>query len=96
MIKYLVEFLGTFVFLSVIVATGQPILIVLALLLAILVGGGISGGHFNPAVSIMFYAKGGLTSLDLGAYIAAQVLGGLSALYVYSLLAQKSTNVVGI
>jgi len=96
MIKYLVEFLGTFVFLSVIVATGQPILIVLALLLAILVGGGISGGHFNPAVSIMFYANGGLTSLDLGAYIAAQVLGGLAALFVYSRLAQKGTNVVGI
>ena len=62
MIKYLVEFLGTFVFLSVIVATGQPVLIALALLLAILVGGGISGGHFNPAVSVMFYAKGGLSS----------------------------------
>jgi glycerol uptake facilitator-like aquaporin len=96
MIKYLVEFLGTFVFLSVIVATGQPILIALSLLLVILVGGGISGGHFNPAVSVMFYAKGGLSPLDLGAYITSQVLGGLAALYVYSLLAQKSTNVVGL
>lgn len=94
MIKYLVEFLGTFVFLSVIVATGQPVLIALALLLAILVGGGISGGHFNPAVSVMFYAKGGLSSLDLGGYIVAQVLGAGAALAVYTALTQKKINAV--
>jgi glycerol uptake facilitator-like aquaporin len=92
MINYLVEFLGTFVFLSVIVATGQPVLIALALLLAILVGGSISGGHFNPAVSVMFYAKGALSSLDLGGYILAQVLGGLAALGVYTALTKKRNN----
>jgi glycerol uptake facilitator-like aquaporin len=90
MIKYLVEFLGTFVFLSVIVATGQPVLIALALLLAILVGGGISGGHFNPAVSVMFYAKGGLTPVDLGGYIAAQIMGGLAALATFTALTRPA------
>lgn len=90
MIKYLVEFLGTFIFLSVIVATGQPVLIALSLLIAILVGGGISGGHFNPAVSVMFYAKGALSSMDLGGYIVAQVAGGLTALGVYTALTRKS------
>jgi len=90
MIKLLVEFLGTFLFLSVIVATGQPILISLALLLVILLGGGISGGHFNPAVSVMFYAKGGLSAANLAGYIAAQCLGGLGALGVYTLLSSRS------
>ncbi len=86
MLTYLVEFLGTFLFLSVIIATGTPVLIALALLLVILLGGGISGGHFNPAVSVMFWAKGALTNTDLLGYIVAQVLAGLSALTVYNFL----------
>lgn len=85
-LSYLVEFLGTFLFLSVIVATGQPILIALALLVVILLGGGISGGHFNPAVSLMFYLKGALTATDLFGYVVAQCLAGASALYVYKAL----------
>jgi len=93
LVKYAVEFVGTFLFLSTIVATGSPIMIAGALLLVILIGGGISGGHFNPAVSIMFYAKGALTGTDLIAYICAQVLGGLTALGAYVTLV-KSANVV--
>ena len=95
MLKYLIEFIGTFLFLGIIVATGQPVLIAGALLLVILVGGGISGGHFNPAVSVMFYAKGGLSSMDLGLYIGAQIAGGLAALATYTALTRKSINVVG-
>jgi glycerol uptake facilitator-like aquaporin len=90
MLAFVVEFLGTFLFLSVIVATGQPLLIALALLLVILLGGAISGGHFNPAVSIMFWAKGALTGGDLAGYVIAQVLGGLGALTVYNLLARRA------
>lgn len=89
MLAYIVEFLGTFLFLSVIVATGQPVLIALALLLVILLGGAISGGHFNPAVSLMFWAKGALTGTDLAGYVVAQALGGLGALSVYNLLMHR-------
>ena len=89
MLTYLVEFLGTFLFLSVIIATGTPILIALALLLVILLGGAISGGHFNPAVSVMFWAKGALTNADLLGYIVAQVLAGLCALTVYNYLFRR-------
>jgi aquaporin Z len=86
MLNYLVEFLGTFLFLSVIVATGQPVLIALSLLLVILLGGSISGGHFNPAVSVMFWAKGALTGIDLAGYLGAQLIGGLAALGVFNIL----------
>ncbi len=88
MLAYVVEFLGTFLFLSVIVATAQPVLIALALLLVILVGGGISGGHFNPAISLMFWAKGALNGMDLAGYVVAQALGGLGALTVYRFLSK--------
>ena len=86
-LSYVVEFLGTFLFLSVIVATAQPLLIALALLSVILLGGGISGGHFNPAVSLMFWVKGALSNADLLGYMAAQFLGGVGAVMVYQALA---------
>ena len=83
MIPFVVEFLGTLLLCSVVISTGRPVYIALALFLAIFLGGAISGGHFNPAVSIMFWAKGALTSSDFMAYIVAQALGGLSALAAY-------------
>jgi aquaporin Z len=86
MINYVVEFLGTFLFLSVFVATGQPILIALSLLLVMLLGGGISGGHFNPAISLMFWAKGALTNIDFAGYVGAQLLAGIAALGIFNLL----------
>lgn len=89
MLKYLVEFLGTFLFLSVVVATGQPVLIALALLAVIVLGGAISGGHFNPAISVMFWAKGALTNTDLGGYIIAQILGGLGALAIFNAMTRR-------
>jgi aquaporin Z len=88
MLNYLVEFLGTFLFLSVVVATAQPILIALALLAVMLLGSAISGGHFNPAISLMYWAKGALTNGDLAGYVIAQSLGGLGALAVFNMLAK--------
>ena len=81
--KYLVEFLGTMFFLYVILATGSAIPIGLALAVAIMVGGKISGGNYNPAVSIMMVAAGKLPKSDLVPYIVAQVAGGLAALELY-------------
>ncbi len=94
MLNYFVEFLGTFLFLSVILATGSPVLIALALLAVLLLGTSISGGHFNPAISIMMWANGALSRKDLVFYVAVQVAGGLAALGAYkSFLVNKNTNV---
>jgi glycerol uptake facilitator-like aquaporin len=79
----LVEFLGTFIFLSVIVATGSWWMIGGALAVLILLGGAISGGHFNPAVTIMTLYNRGIAPDSAAAYIVAQVLGGLAAISVY-------------
>lgn len=85
MYDLIVEFLGTFFFLSVILATGQAVPIGLALLTAIYFGGHISGGHFNPAVSTMMAVKGAIGWDKFLGYIVAQVLGGLVALYFFNL-----------
>jgi glycerol uptake facilitator-like aquaporin len=38
----------------------------------------VSGGHFNPAVSLAMALRGGLGKLDATAYIGAQVAGALA------------------
>ena len=81
--KYLIEFLGTILFVYVILATGNPLAIGATLALVILIIGGISGGHVNPAVSITMAAAGKLPVVDLVPYCIAQVLGGLVALEIY-------------
>jgi aquaporin Z len=81
--KYLVEFIGTIVFVYVILATGNPLAIGATLALVILIIGGISGGHVNPAVSVAMAAAGQLPVVDLVPYCIAQVLGGLVALEIY-------------
>lgn len=86
MLHYVVEFLGTFLFLSAIVATGQPILIALTFFVCILLAGGISGAHFNPAVTLMFLAKGDLTPAKAAGYIVTQLLGAAAALGVFKAL----------
>lgn len=79
------EFLGTFFFLSVILnavadAALGPIAVAIGLLAAIYFGGKVSGGHFNPAVSVMMYVKGKLTGDLTILYISAQIVGALCAL----------------
>jgi glycerol uptake facilitator-like aquaporin len=61
--KYLVEFIATAFFVYVILATGNPIAIGLALIIAIMVAAPISGGHVNPAVSVVMIC-GGLVAYE--------------------------------
>ena len=80
MLNIITEFIGTFIFLSVILSTGQAVPIAIALAAVIYFGGNVSGGHFNPAVSTMILAKGGISVTTWVAYVVAQILGGLLAL----------------
>ena len=84
-VKVLAELLGTFFFLSVILATGEAIPIAIALGAAIFMTAKVSGGHLNPAVSTMMFAKGAIDSSTYISYVIAQVIGGLLALYFFGL-----------
>lgn len=90
MLNYLVEFIGTFVFLSVILTTGEAMPIAIALAAVIYFGGAISGGHFNPAVSTMMLLKNNLSSSDYIPYVVFQLLGGVCALYFYQMTQVKA------
>ena len=81
--KFLAEFLGTMLFLYVVLATGTAIPISLSYMLVHMMFGPISGGYFNPATTVMMVAKGSMPAADLLPYIVAQVAGGLTALELY-------------
>ncbi len=84
--RYITEFIGTFFLVftvgcSVLAnATFAPFAIGAILMTMVFAGAHISGGHYNPAVSLAAFLRGSLPLSDLGPYIAAQVIGGLIAI----------------
>jgi glycerol uptake facilitator-like aquaporin len=81
MYEYLAEFIGTFIFISVILLNPTPIAIGIALIAAIFFSANISGGHINPCVSFVFYLKNTLSTSKFIGYVISQLLGGLCAYY---------------
>ena len=54
------ELIGTAIFVyMIIVSTGDPFAVPLALFAMIVIFGGITGGHFNPAVTLGVYIHEG-------------------------------------
>jgi|UniRef100_A0A6C0ET98 aquaporin Z len=86
-LKYFVEFIGTFIFLSVILITGEAIPIGLTLAAMIYWGGKISGGAFNPAVSLALYLNKKINVLQMSGYMLAEFLGALLAFYFFKIKA---------
>ncbi len=96
--KFVAELVGTFVFLGVIIVSvaGKSLTVAdkaetwikigLALAVAILLVGGISGANLNPAVSIMFYLHKDLSFEELIIYILAQSIGAVLAFTMYKMM----------
>lgn len=57
-----------------------------ALIGLILVFGAVSGAHFNPVVTLLDRAFGGITTRDAGLYIAAQVAGACAGAMLANLM----------
>jgi glycerol uptake facilitator-like aquaporin len=58
-----------------------------ALVALILTFGPISGGHFNPAVSVADASQGGLSWRDVPPYVAAQIVGAVVGVWTTLCLA---------
>jgi glycerol uptake facilitator-like aquaporin len=56
------------------------------LVVLITIFGPVSGAHLNPAVSLMFAAKGKLPRTELAGYVAAQIVGGILGTVVAHLM----------
>ena len=87
--KYLVEFLGTLFLVFVIFATGNYLAIGAALAIGVFLGGAISGGAFNPAVTIAFMFAGKIPRSDLIPYIVAQIAGGLAGFELFKMVVNR-------
>jgi aquaporin Z len=89
-----VEFIGTFFLVLTVGMTViepgagamAPLAIGSALMVMIYAGGHISGGHYNPAVTLAVWIRGRCPLLDVPFYMAAQVLGALAAAFAVGYL----------
>jgi aquaporin Z len=81
--KYLVEFIGTFFLVLTIgltvIAPGAgalaPLAIGSALMIMVYAGGHVSGGHYNPAVTLAVWLRGRAATADVIPYWISQILG---------------------
>src|SRR4029434_4933357 len=79
--KYIAEFIGTFFLVLTIGCTGigagagviAPLAIGAALMVMVFAGGHISGGHYNPAVTLGVLIRGKVRAADVMPYMVAQL-----------------------
>jgi aquaporin Z len=101
--RAIAEFLGTFWLTfggcgAAVISAGYPELgigfvgVALAFGLTVLTGvyavGNISGGHFNPAVTVGLWTAGRFSTLEVLPYIVVQVLGAIAAAAVLKIVAE--------
>jgi aquaporin Z len=87
MAKLVMELIGTFFLVATVGSTvlGRgtgvlpPLAIGAALMVMVYAGGHVSGGHYNPAVSLGAWLRGRLPSKDLAPYWVAQIVGAVLA-----------------
>jgi aquaporin Z len=97
--KYLVEFIGTFFLVltigSVVIEPGAgqlaPLAIGSALMVMVFAGGHVSGGHYNPAVTLAVFLRGKCPAADVLPYMVAQALAGAAAAGIVLFLKQGPT-----
>ena len=85
--KYLVEFIGTFFLVFTVgmcvikpdVGNFAPLAIGSVLMVMVYAGGHISGGHYNPAVTLAVWLRGKCATADVPGYMASQFLAGIVA-----------------
>ena len=89
---FITEFIGTFLFLSIILLNGNAFVIGISLAVLIWFGSLTSGGHYNPAVSLINFMDNKIENYKLIIYVVAQILGGLFALSFYKNIKKYAPN----
>ena len=88
--KYLVEFIGTFFLVLTVGMTVidpgagalAPLAIGSALMIMVYAGGHVSGGHYNPAVTLAVWLRGRCPAADVPGYWISQILGAAAAAFI--------------
>lgn len=96
--KYLAELIGTFFLVLTVGITVTkmnglaPLAIGGVLMVMVYAGGHVSGGHFNPAVTLAALVRGVISAVDAAAYVVAQVVGGILAALVAGFVARPPSS----
>ena len=85
--KYLTEFIGTFFLVLTVgmcvIESGAgnlaPLAIGSALMVMVYAGGHVSGGHYNPAVTLAVWLRGKCPSSDVAGYMGSQIAAAVVA-----------------
>ena len=88
--KLLVEFIGTFFLVLVVMLSSNPLAIGCILMAMVYMGGHISGGHYNPAVTLGVLIRGKIKSNEAFMYMAVQLVGAITAAVLYYLIYGKT------
>src|SRR5216117_1605727 len=102
--KYIAEFVGTFFLVltigCTIIGAGAgviaPLAIGAALMVMVYAGGHLSGGHYNPAVTLGILIRGKVQPADVVPYWAAQFAGAAVAAMIVSKLLRAGVAVTQI
>ncbi len=92
--NYIVEFIGTFFLVLVIGLTViepgagslAPLAIGATLMVMVYAGGPISGGHYNPAVTLAVWMRGKCDTKDVAPYMVVQLIAGVIAGWIVTRL----------
>lgn len=100
--KWIVEFIGTFfLVMTVGLAVRQnaplaPLAIGSVLMVMIFAGGHISGGHFNPAVTLAAFLRGRCDRRDVLPYWIAQFLAGVAAALLVNMVLRGRVDAAAV
>jgi aquaporin Z len=101
--KYIVELIGTFFLVLTVGMTAAyppgagamaPVAIGMVLAVMIYAGGHVSGGHYNPAVTLGAFIRGACPGSDVGPYMVAQALGAVIASLIAGYLSGGNCSVL--
>lgn len=98
--KYIAELIGTFFLVltvgCTVISGGSgilpPLAIGSALMVMIFAGGHISGGHYNPAVTLGVWMRGRVAAKDVAPYLIFQLVGAAAAAVAVKFLSVGSVH----
>jgi aquaporin Z len=100
--KLTVEFIGTFLLVftaGMAIATAgtlAPLAIGAVVMVLVFAGGHISGGHYNPAISLAVLLRGRMGRGDYLPYVVAQCVGGVLAALLVRGLGYNPANTLAV
>lgn len=96
--RYLTELIGTFFLVFTVGCTGldqtplAPLAIGAVLMTMVYAGGHVSGGHYNPAVTLAVFIRGRVPARDVPWYWGAQIAGGLLGAAAAKLITDRNAG----